>query len=339
MSVVENPKDYLDRVARQVWQRFRSARPDASLVYLGNRGGFSGARLWKCQGISERLCLRAWPRNRTAAQIRQLHQWMKHARGQGLEFVPFVYSSGNGDSAIGESGHVWELTQWMQGQADFVDNPSSARLEAACESLAQLHRSWEAFVALAQPCPAIRQRLRLMADWHTLIATGWRPCAGACPQSALLWPIAQRAWLGLPDWLRQVTSWLKPWIDFRCPIQPCLRDVWHDHLLFVGERLTGLIDYGAVRADHPAGDLARMLGSLLGEDVVRWKQGLQVYRRVRRLTDQEEALAHALDRTGTVLALVNWLRWLYHEGRSYEDLPAVTRRMEALLARINGWSV
>jgi Ser/Thr protein kinase RdoA (MazF antagonist) len=117
-------------------------------------------------------------------------------------------------------------------------------------------------------------------------------------------------------------------------VQPCLRDVWHDHLLFVDERLTGLVDYGAVREDHVATDLARMLGSLVGDDQVGWQQGLRAYRRVRALSDHEEQLTHVLDRTGTVLGLVNWLRWLYHENRTYQDLPAVTRRMETLLNRL-----
>jgi homoserine kinase type II len=122
-------------------------------------------------------------------------------------------------------------------------------------------------------------------------------------------------------------------------VQPCLRDLWHDHLLFEGDRLTGLIDYGAVKADHVTADLARMLGSLVGDDQGGWEGGLRAYRRVRGLTDNEEQLAHMIDRTSTILGVVNWLRWVYHEGRSYEDLSAVVRRLESLLNRVESWPV
>ncbi len=63
------------------------------------------------------------------------------------------------------------------------------------------------------------------------------------------------------------------------------------------------------------------------------------YRRVRGLNDIEAQLARALDRTGTILALVNWLRWLYHEGRPYDDLSAIVRRLESLLNRIESWGI
>jgi homoserine kinase type II len=151
--------------------------------------------------------------------------------------------------------------------------------------------------------------------------------------------MAERAWRKLPGWLEEVPRCLEPWINFHCFVQPCLRDLWHDHLLFEGDRLTGLVDYGAVKADHVAADLARMLGSLVGNDPEGWECGLRSYRRVRELNDNEERLAHALDRTGAILSLVNWLRWLYHEGRPYENLPAIARRMENLLNRIDSWTV
>jgi homoserine kinase type II len=250
-----------------------------------------------------------------------------------------VYAAGDGDTIVEAAGRVWELTQWLEGRANFAEHPSPARLEAACEALAKVHRAWEALAAPAQPCPAVRLRQKVLADWQALIATGWRPQASSTPPIDLLGPMAERAWRGLPRWLREVSRCLDPWIDFRCPVQPCLRDLWHDHLLFEGDRLTGLIDYGAVKADHVAVDLARMLGSLVGDDAGGWECGLRAYRRLRGLTDNEEQLAHMLDRTSTILGVVNWLRWLYHEGRSYEDLSFVARRLESLLNRIDSWMI
>jgi homoserine kinase type II len=261
---------------------------------------------------------------------------MESARRQGLDYVPSVYFLTNGETVVEAAGRVWELTQWMEGRADFVENPSPARLEAACEALAKLHRAWEAFASPAVPCPAVRRRLKLLQEWNALISAGRRPTAESSPHLDSLRTVAERAWRGLPGWLPEVHRFLEPWIDFCCPVQPCLCDPWHDNLLFQGERLTGLVDYGTVKADHVAVDVARMLASLAGDDPASWERGLSAYRRVRALSRDEEQLAHALDRTCTILGVVNWLRLLYYEGRPYEDLAAVAHRLESLLKRLEG---
>jgi homoserine kinase type II len=121
------------------------------------------------------------------------------------------------------------------------------------------------------------------------------------------------------------------------PLQPCLGDLWHDHVLFDGDTVTGLIDYGAARLDHVAVDLARLLGSLAGDESNLRAAGLTAYRRVRPLSPDEEALVTVLDRTGTILGAANWLLWLYREGRVFEDREGVARRLAALVERIENW--
>ncbi len=304
----ENEGPLLERASEKVRNRYPGAGVENPLVPLGNGGGFSGARLWRIEGTAGRLCLRAWPPHKSAAWVRRLHRLMECARQQGLDFVPAVFVANDGDTVVEAAGRVWELTQWLEGRASFAEHPSPARLEAACEALAKLHRAWQAFAAPPQPCPAVRRRLKVLADWHALVSSGWQPQASSTLPFDSLWPVAERAWRRLPCWLQEVPRCLGPWIDFRLPVQPCLCDVWHDHLLFEGDRLTGLVDYGTVKADHVAVDLARMMGSLVGDDLEGWERGLRSYRRVRQLNDHEEQLAHVLDRTGTILGVVNWLR-------------------------------
>ncbi len=130
---------------------------------------------------------------------------------------------------------------------------------------------------------------------------------------------------------------LEPWRTAVLPLHACLRDVWHDHVLFEGDRVSGIIDYGAARVDHVSVDLARMLGSLVEDDRALWDAGLEAYRRVRPLSDAEEGLAVALDRAGTILSVANWLRWLAVEERAYEDPAAARRRMATLVARLERW--
>ena len=34
------------------------------------------------------------------------------------------------------------------------------------------------------------------------------------------------------------------------PLHACLCDIWHDHVLFTVDKLTGLVDYGSVKVDN-----------------------------------------------------------------------------------------
>ena len=121
------------------------------------------------------------------------------------------------------------------------------------------------------------------------------------------------------------------------PAQPCLCDVWHDHVLFTGDELTGLIDFGAIKVDNVAVDLARLLGSLVGDDVAQREAGLNAYAEIRPLSELERALVPMLDRTGVVLGLANWLRRLWQHGTEYENRAAVADRLASLVRRIENW--
>jgi homoserine kinase type II len=182
----------------------------------------------------------------------------------------------------------------------------------------------------------VSRRLDRARDWTTATASGWRIPLHAGREDPIR-PWAERAWLLLERLAGSVPALLAPWAKQALPLQPCLCDVWHDHLLFEGDRLTGLVDFGAVKVDHVAVDLARLLGSLVGDEDDGWETGCAAYRAVRPLTADEETLARALDRTGTIIGAANWLLWLYREGRAYQDLDGVTRRLAAEVERMERW--
>ena len=118
------------------------------------------------------------------------------------------------------------------------------------------------------------------------------------------------------------------------PLQPCIRDIWHDHVLFLDGQVSGIVDFGAMRVDNIATDIARLLGSLVGDEREGWRQGLEAYETVRPISEHEGRLIKAFDRSGVVLALVNWLRWIYLEKRIFERRDAVEARFDELLPRL-----
>jgi Ser/Thr protein kinase RdoA (MazF antagonist) len=319
---------------REVLSRY--ALPSAAARPLGNHGGFSGARLWRIDAVGASFCLRAWPPgDPTPERLRWIHGLMAAARAAGLAFVPHVVPVGGATFTEG-AGRLWELIAWMPGRADFHERPSTARLRAACAALARLHHVWTELQSTAGPCPALKRRQQRVEEWLNLVGSGWRPRFDRAGDPVAPW--AEQAWRLVSVWAGHVPGLLARWRGRSLRLHPCLCDVWHDHVLFDGDAISGMIDYGSTKIDHAAADLARLLGSLVGDDASGWADGLDAYGSVRPLSPDEQALAHALDRTGVVLAAANWLKWLYHDGRAFEDRRLVAERLEGIVRRVEGWS-
>jgi homoserine kinase type II len=301
---------------------------DCPLRRLGNAGGFSGAAIWRVGDNEHDYCLKALPVGTDGGRHGQIAALLDVSRRRhDLDFVPRP-------SFVSEiEGRVWQMIEWMPGTADFHGNPSAARLSAACAALARLHRAWEQCrdpQEGAQPCRGVLRRLKLAGEWSGLVAGGWRPTFAAADPVT---PWAERAWAVARREVPAAVAELEPWRRVDVPIQFCVCDVWHDHVLFTGDRVTGLIDYASVKGDNVAVDLARLLGSLVGNDADAFARGLAAYEQIRPLSADERNLVPVLDRTGVVLGIANWLRWLYFDGRVYEDREAVARRMAALVIR------
>jgi Ser/Thr protein kinase RdoA (MazF antagonist) len=324
--------DLDDRLAWDILARYPMPLHRGLLVPLGNRGGYSGARLWRLEGPLGSNCLRLWPPEPSLpSRLPWIHEQLRLARGDDLFFVPALILTAQGQSWVLQRGRYWEVTQWMSGQADYHVQPTAARLRAACTGVARLHLSWARTVSPPAICPAVERRLGAFQQWSARLRSGWAPPP---PQPELI----QRAWRGLVRYLDRVPVWLLPWTMVLWPLQPCVCDIWHDHLLFEGDRLTGLVDFGSLKMDHPSVDLARLLGSLAEDDEGGWREGLSAYREVRPLSAEEEQLARALDRSGTILGAANWMRWLFVEKRTFENPAAAEARLARLVERIERWS-
>ena len=322
--------------AGTVLGRFGLVVPRASQVFLGNRGGFSGACLWQIEAGGALFCLRAWPTGMATDRLRVIHRLMATAHQAGLEFVPVVRAVSDRATWVQDEGRLWELTTWQPGQADFHARPEPNRLEAAITALARLHGAWSQPRAQRRPCPAILRRLDCAHDWLSIVSQGWHPpFVSSETDSVQHW--AQRAWELLPERLARVPQRLALWARREVALQPCLCDLWHDHVLFQGDVVTGIVDYGSTKTDHIAVDLARLLGSLVGDDARQRSAGLDAYSRIHPLTPLERTLIDLLDETGTLLAGANWLKWIYFEGRRYENMNAVAARLAEVVKRIERW--
>jgi Ser/Thr protein kinase RdoA (MazF antagonist) len=331
--------------ARKVLDRYPADCQPSQIEPLRSAGGMSGAQFWRFDSPRGKWVLRRWPVEHPAPDgLRMIHSVLRHVFAHGLKIVPVPIATTGSETYFEHAGHLWELAPWLEGVADYEKSPSVAKLRAAMTALAQFHLATADFndsspfqggarAGFFAPSPAITRRLTQLGELQTgginvlaqsISNTTW-------PELA---PLAREFLTALPRIIPNAIAKLAPLANVPLPQQPAIRDIWHDHVLFDGNRVTGLIDFGAMQIEIPPGDVARLLGSLVGDDAGDWREGLAAYSARRPLTDQETAAVSALDASGTILAGCNWIRWIYIDGRQFENRQQVTARLAQLLSRL-----
>lgn len=324
------------------------------IVPHGSAGGFSGARIWHLETPKGPFCLRAWPREHpTLERLRYIHGLLAHVWQQGFHKVPVPVGNLQGESAVWFAGRFWEIAPWLPGTADFRQRPSRARLAAAMVALARFHLAAESYTgpheAVAsnstdaadknardqlEPAPGVGERLQIL---RSLQRGELKQIAAALKPN--VWPaLYDRARYAMELFQRtapRIEGELVGAETLAVRLQPCLRDMRHDHVLFTGDEVSGIVDFGAARRECVAADLSRLLGSLLGDDdPAGWRFAVDAYHPLRPLSEAERDLIRTFDRSGVLLGPMFWLRWIYRENRRFDSPQAVSVRFEEGLRRL-----
>jgi homoserine kinase type II len=160
-------------------------------------------------------------------------------------------------------------------------------------SLAEIHAQWESMAVKQQAIPAVHRRLILFRE--AIPGLNNMPPDLAAARDACI--------------QLQNTVWdrLRVWADLQWPCHPCFCDLHADHVLFSGETVTGMVDFGAMKIDHPAIDLARLLGDYSDSIHNVWGLALEEYHRCRPGLEIPLGLVKTLALSTAVGGLKHWL--------------------------------
>lgn len=324
----------IQAIVRQYPANFQPNRVEP----LGAARGMSGAQFWRVESPAGTHVLRRWPSEHpTPERLRFIHGVLFHAAEHGISFLATPIPTTTGESFVLFDGHLWELSPWMPGTADYELAPNKQKLAAAMTALAKFHSTVNGFPerGLQQVAGAPLAISRRLSRLRELSHRGTNDLAEAINVDT--WPdlaTLARRFLGTTSaTLPRAIAQLAPLSNIILPVQPCLRDIWHDHVLFMGDEVTAIIDYGSINIDTPSTDVARLLGSLVGDDEAGWHAGVKAYSTIRPLSADEERAAKALDTSSTILAGCNWLRWIYIDGRQFEDRAQIVERFQRIVTR------
>lgn len=304
---------------------------------LAGAGGFSGSQIWWLETARGPACLRRWPKDfpgRDRLEFIQAVLW--HVDQEGFHLVPVPYETRTCGGYVFSDGYYWEMTPWMPGCADFLRLPCVIRLQAALSALANFHLAAASFPLPESgltPSPGIIARFSRLSGLleGRLEHVGRSICHETWPELAGL---ATR----LCQIFRQGATIVSP-LEYparraEIRLQPCIRDVWHDHILYCGQEVSGIVDFGAMRPECVSADIARLLGSMVQDDALMWNVGLTAYQAIRPLSDAELHLVTAFDRTSVLMSGIQWIEWVFCEGRRFDDRDAVVSRFEEILRRL-----
>lgn len=275
----------------------------------------------------------AWPPDGPGPEhLKRVHHWLFLTQDIGFTPVPVRDLAGLSLQEF-EDAH-WEITPWLNGQADVSCPPTLVHLRAAFAGLAAFHER-----LACEQTEGVSPGLRLRTDAVTHLVDGGldrveraiqrRPgAAGAVTAAALHWLTLART--VAPKMLES----LKKASALVIYIQPCLRDARPEHFLFEGDRLTGVVDFGAMGIDTISGDLARLIGEWLDGDSTSRGRALEAYEGIRPLKPAELTLIGVFESSADLLIGERWVRWHFLENRRFEDPDAVGKGLARGLRRL-----
>lgn len=303
--------------------------------------GFSGTRVYRVRDGLNTYCLKCQPTSLSVSKLLATHRLLARMFELGMTCIPVPCQTRSGSSSVTTKEGVWQLEPWMPGRADYWAAPSDERLAAACHMLARWHRAavasaegngWFTTQASAT-APVVHERIQTL-KWY-LDGT-----LDQIERALIREPSATWRDLGIPltTYVRRlaptVLGELMSAACWEVPLQPVMRDIWHDHVLFTGNEVTGLIDFNAAQTDTIAADLSRLLGSLIGSSTEGWLCGLKAYEEIRPLSDTERRLIPILDQSNLLLSGLTWLKRRYIQNLNLESEDRIFERLRRILERL-----
>lgn len=268
--------------------------------------GQSGADVWRVDALAGGFAVRRWPPGVTLERVRQIEHFLRHLRSRGIDAVPAPWDLDGAMPLADAHGRVWSIETWINGSSVAEDSIDAVRLHAVVQLLTAIHHQSRELGVHCQVPLAVRRRAGRLAELPQALSALVRRAGRIEPFASAVDELRNYADRRLPP-LRAAYG------ELVTQPQPCwmvIRDLHRQHVLYQGQRLAGIVDFDAVRVDTPLADLARLLGSLLLDDLAMYREAVRWYFAPARPEAAQLRLVDLLDEATALCAAVYWLERL-----------------------------
>lgn len=306
-------------------------------------GGLSGAVVLRVEADSGLYALREWGAGTiTKERIFELHRFLDHLSQFGLPVAVPLRAVSHPSTLIESANAYWQLEPWLPGTRLSLKDVQVSKVHLAMEQIARMHLAAEKYRSTPQgsawfavrtgSVPALTERIHLVDRWDRHHVESCIRDLGRAPEQ--LRKLGMLILTHYVQFAERIKDELQALQSTPFHLIPCWRDLRHEHVLFTGDAVTGIIDPAATRRDHPGTDVSRFLGSLVGDDLSMWKTSLTRYSQVRPLTTDDLRLIEVLDRSSVLLSGLTWLERWQTGAISGHNLSEVLRRLEGIERRM-----
>ena len=276
--------------------------------------GFSGAIVYQLRVGNRKYALRIWPAfERSIPKLEALTRLLEDLHQQGITYVsPAVRKEDGSVVTISSAGRMIHIEPWLPGQPGTEISSSDEKLENMMLALARLHLaaakhtpkqehySWLRPAHLGQSA-SLKHRLKKV-EHH--LKTGISGDFADQPFSGQSRNFHQRLQSVFRTQAASLWEELEKASRQCIPLQPVFKDLWREHVLFTGNKVTGMIDPAAFSCDSVLTDLTRLLGSVAGNDWSKWSEAIAIYQTVRPLNQTEEKMITVFDQSNLLLSAI-----------------------------------
>ncbi|PQO42395.1 aminoglycoside phosphotransferase family protein [Blastopirellula marina] len=319
----------------QVLEQFRLPPIPAEKITL-LPAGLSGSQVWKVETAWGNFCLKCMPAGFSVQRIQTIHRAVTARRDAGMTLLPNYCQSASRQTYVEHDKRLWELQTWATG-SEALPPYSFAEQRSMLQTVARFHqvlRNTPQDISRLAPSEGVATRLQMLRTWRD------HRMQEVVPQVERYGNPKVRGILALftmvfQTFHRPLELLLESVADEGFLVEYCIGDPRPENFHFEDGQVSAMFDFGSLRKDNIALDIARLASELSTDGSVDWELAFDNIELIRPLKEAEKHLTQILDAANVLLTGLKWVQWIVIDGYSFSNPKLVEARLLHLAMRVD----
>jgi len=306
-----------DKVVESVLFKFNIG-PLLSFSALPINSGLSGSAVYKIISFNGVFALKFYTPS-TLSSLQCAQALIAKSQKNGFTLFPVIIPCKSNETVVYENGLYWDLSSWIPGVTPEIWGDT---LVQSINKLVEFHIAIGFHESEYAVMPAMENRVREINSFSLSAINS--SSLSFLPVSSLMEHLI---------WIKQELNYLNVSPLPTVKIQYCWGDARRENILFDNNKISGFVDYNAMRKDCKEVDVSRMISSFAVDDYAIWTDALNTYSAKASIN---YLVCRKLDILGTINSFYRWLVWLQNPMPE-PRLHLGVQRFTEIYERIKKW--